>query len=175
MAIDPTKYYRTLTDMNAYFDERLHETSWSGASADDQAKAALAATRDVDSLDFSGYKKTVYDLLEANPDATAAEIETAYKAQPLQFPRDTQTVDTVPDLVFYACCEIAHERLSGRDPDVEFENLVLTSDGVGSTRVSSDRSQMPPEHLSHKIVSATAWKYLRPFLDDNNDFSVTRV
>ena len=81
-----------------------------------------------------------------------------------------------PDRIFFAQCEEAISLLSGKRPDQEFENLVLSSDGVASTRASSDRSQMPPKHTSHFFTSATAWKYLQAFLDeDNGTFTVQRV
>ena len=83
--------------------------------------------------------------------------------------------DNVPDEVFFAVCEEAKSLLSGRLPEQEFRNLVLTSDGVGSTRVSSDRSQMPPEHSSHFFTSPLAWKYLRQFVANNNTFGIVRT
>lgn len=174
--ISEDHYYRTLTDANAYFREQLYSTDWTGASDDDKARALLAATRAVDSLKFRGYKKTVYDLLEADPDATDEEIQEAYDEQLLQFPRDTQAAGTVPDDVFWAVCEEAMSLLSGKRPDQEFNNLPMNSDGVGSFRASADRSQMPPKHASHFITSPTAWKYLQRWLDPLvNTFSVKRV
>jgi len=83
--------------------------------------------------------------------------------------------DNIPDDVFYAVCEEAMNLLSGRDPDQEFRNLVLTSDGVGSNRVSSDRSQMPPEHSSHFFTSPKAFKYLKRYLTPANSFNFKRV
>jgi hypothetical protein len=175
MAIDPNEYYRTVADADAYFDEQLYATDWTAASADDKAKAMLAATRAVDSLQFQGLKKAVYDLLAANPDATDDEIQAAYDSQLLQFPRDTQTADTVPDDVFWGVCEEAMSLLSSKDPAQEFENLTLTSENVGGTKVSSDRSQMPPQHIANFITSALAWKYLQRWLDPNNTFDHKRV
>jgi hypothetical protein len=175
MAIDPNTYYRTVTDADAYFAEQLYARDWTSADPDDKDRAMLAATRSVDSLKFAGMKKAVYDLLEANPDATADEIQAAYDSQLLQFPRDTQDADTVPDDIFWAVCEEAMSRLSGKDPAQEFENLTLTSENVGGTRVSSDRSQMPPQHIANFITSATAWRYLQRWLDENNNFDHRRV
>lgn len=86
----------------------------------------------------------------------------------------TVVEDNIPDDFFFGVCEEARSLLIGKDPEQEFENLVLTSDGVSSTRVSSDRSQMPPLHISHLITSAIAWKYFQRYLDPNNNFEFTR-
>ena len=81
-----------------------------------------------------------------------------------------------PDRVFFAQCEEAVSLLSNRDPQQEFENLTLTSDGVSTTRVSIDRSNMPPQHTAHLFTSALAWKYLQEFLDnDNPTFDFHRI
>ena len=174
MAIDPATYYKTIADYDAYFAERLYEQDWLGAPTDDKERAALAATRAADQLIYAGKKTAVFDLLEANPDATQAEIDAADASQPLKFPRDGDT--TIPDNFFFGVCEEARALISGRDPDQEFENLWLSSDGVGSTRVSSNRNGMPPLHTSHFLTSATAWKYFQEFVDpDVNTFTVNRV
>jgi hypothetical protein len=76
-----------------------------------------------------------------------------------------------PDRLFWAQCEEAITLLSGRDPKQEFENAVLTSDGVGSSRSSSDRGQMPPVHTQHFFTSARAWAYLAKFLDNKESDS----
>jgi len=83
-------------------------------------------------------------------------------------PATTNVAGECPDRVFYAQCEEAISLLSGKLPDQEFENLQLTSDGAASTRASLDRNRMPPKHTSHFFTSATAWKYLQAFLDDDN-------
>lgn len=173
--IDESKLYRTIADVDAYYREQLFASDWTNASDEDRAKALLQATRSVDALRFKGYKKAVYDLLAEDPDATDAEIQTAYESQLHQFPRDDQDADTVPDGVFMAVCEEALSLLSGRRPDEEFRNLLLSSDGVGSYRATTDSNQMPPAHLAAFITSPTAWRYLRPFLDNCTAFGVKRV
>jgi hypothetical protein len=65
--------------------------------------------------------------------------------------------------------------LSGKDPAQEFENLTLTSENVGGTKVSNDRGQMPPQHIANFITSGLAWKYLQRWLDPNNNFDHKRV
>lgn len=169
------KLYRTTVDADAYFHEQMFASDWLGASQEDKAKALLAATRAVDSLRFKGLKKTVYDVLLANSEATDAQIQAAEDAQLHQFPRDDQATDTVPDDVFWAVCEEALSLLSGRRADEDYRNLPISSDGVGSFRASTDSSQMPPAHIVSHITSPTAWKYLRRWLDNCGSFDVKRV
>lgn len=80
-----------------------------------------------------------------------------------------------PDKVFFAQCEEAIKLIAGHDPQQAFENLVLSSDGVGSTKVSSDVGGDSRRHLSHFFASSMAWKYLLPFLhEDANSFGILR-
>jgi hypothetical protein len=80
-----------------------------------------------------------------------------------------------PDRVFFAQCEEAIQLIAGHDPQQAFCNLVLSSDGVNSTRVSSDVTNESRRHIAHFFTSALAWKYLLPFLDrDSNSFEIER-
>lgn len=177
MAISPNDYYGELSDAVTYFEDALHETDFLGASDADKEKALLAATRAIDALKFRGHKSTVYDAYQAadalGRDPTAEEIATADALQALQFPRDDQA--DVPAAIQYAAWEEAHSLLAGRDPALERENLPLSSYGSGSTRVSVDTSRPSPEHIAHGITSFRAWRYLLPYLDNNNNFDVSRV
>ena len=174
MAIDPDTFYGTVALGDTYFGESLHETDWSTATSDRKERALLAATKSVDALVYAGYKTPVYDLLVADPDATDEEIEAAAATQLLEFPRDGS--DTVPDDILFAVYEIARELLRGRDPQQEFENLWIGSEGAGSTRASYDRAGMLPiRHLSNGIVSFYAWRFLQPYLENQNSFDVRRV
>lgn len=183
-------YYRTVTDADAYFREQLFADDWTNAEVGDKAKALLAATRAIDRLRFAGVKRSVYQalvaaggesglpgkVLLASTSLTDAEIQTADDAQALQFPRDTQAADTVPDDVFWAVCEEAICLLSGRRPDIEQDNLQLTSDGAGSYRVSYNRQGKAPLHTLHQLTSAKGWQYLQRWLDpEANSFLVKRI
>jgi hypothetical protein len=170
--IDPADYYGTLSDANDYFEDRLHETDWGNHSDTRKEQALLAATRDVDALVYAGYKTTVFDLLESNPDATEEEIAAADAAQALKFPRDGS--DTTPAEIEVATYEIAHERLRGRDPAIEIENLRITTQGSGPSSLTFATSQLPPVHIENGIVSWVAWRYLQPFLAKISSFSVFR-
>lgn len=294
------EYYRSLDDANAYFDDQLFATDWTGASDAIKIKGLIQSVRAIDSLKWKGDKKTVFDVLVLNPSATQLDLEAADAAQAKDWPRDGDdfaadsiaTVQTLkawatpptagnftlqitlanaetfttavitynaaasvietaidvaataasitgwtngdivatggaidaadvvltfsgvsvagqshnerpvvvgdvtflsdgvlavpastvtitgecPDKLFFAQCEEAMTLISGRDPRQEFENAVLTSDGVSSARVSSDRGQKPPIHTAHMFTSALAWRYLAGLLDhkSNNSFKIER-
>ena len=168
MADDPTKYYRTVADADAYFEDQLFANDWTSAAAGDKYKALLAATRAVDKLRFKGQKKTVYDLLATNPDATQIEIDQADANQRLEFPRDDQDVDTVPDEVFHAVCEEAVMLIAGHDPQVAYCNLPNQSSNAAGINETFDRARMGQAHIRHLLASPLAWALLVPFLKPEN-------
>jgi len=166
-------HYGTIQDAEDYFACRLHESAWSQASAVDRTPALIEATRIIDSLNFKGNKSTVYDALEADEDATDATLRAANAAQALEFPRGADTA--VPERIVWATYEIAHALLDGVDPEIELENMSMNDHGIGSVRASFNRSQEPLEHFMNGVPSATAWKYLKPFLRDDRQRRLTRV
>jgi len=165
--------YASVVEAQAYFDERLNENAWTDASPQDKGKSLVAATRIIDRLNFKGCKTTVYDLVTANAEATQEEINAASAAQELQFPRDTDT--DIPIEIKYACYEIAYALLDGIDPDLELENLAIISHGYAAVRTTYSRSHNPPEHLNAGVPSATAWRFLRPFLREPGGIILSRV
>lgn len=189
MAIDPSLFYRDIVDYDAYFGDQLHADDWINATVENKEKAALAATRAVDNLHFKNVKKTVYDAIVAaggedgvegdilyqNTDLTTKELRQAYESQLHQFPRDKQDADTVPDDIFYATAEEAISLLSGRFADQAFRNLVLTSGGVASNRVSMDRSGQAQKHIVHRLTSPYAWQLCEKWISRNHSFDIKRV
>jgi hypothetical protein len=165
--------YATVIEAQAYFEERLHERAWSTARASDRPKALLQATRIIDTLNFDGCKRSVYELLENNPDATPTQIRAAEAAQALEFPRDTDTEVLVE--IKQACYEIAHALLDGVDPDAELENLGIVSQGYASVRTTYNRANISIEHLMNGVPSATAWRLLKPLLRDSDAIKMSRV
>lgn len=175
--------YVTIQEAEDYFDTRLHEKAWSQASSSDRFPALVAATRIIDSLNFKGFKHTVWQAFEDDEelfdcfmagDATALQtVREANASQELEFPRgaDTET----PEKIKWACYEIAHELLDGVDPDLELENMSMNDHGIGSVRASYNRNQEPLEHFMNGVPSATAWKYLRPYLRDHDQLRLYRV
>jgi hypothetical protein len=166
-------YYGTLNEANEYFDNRLHESAWYGARPSDRPKALMAATRIINTLNFKGYKSPVFDLLEANSEATDEQIRTAEATQPNEFPRGSDT--EVPEDIRIASYEIAHSLLDGKDPELELENLGISSQGYESVRTTFSRSQVPIEHIINGVPNASAWRLIRPFLRDEDALKLARV
>lgn len=167
------EYYGTVQEATEYFDGQLHKRAWYQAKVSDRPKALATATMLIDTLNFKGRKRTVCELLESNPHATDAEIRAAESAQILEFPRGTDT--EVPIDIRIACYEIAHSLLDGKDPELELENLGVSSQGYESVRTTFNRAQLPIEHLINSIPSAIAWRKLRPFLRDGDALKLSRV
>lgn len=167
------EYYGDVNEANDYFDMKLYSTAWQRASVADRPKALLAATIVIDTLNFKGYKHTVFELLDASPSATDEEIRAAEAEQVLEFPRGEDT--EVPETIRRACYEIAYSLLDGKDPELELENLGVVSQGYSSVRTTYSRSQVPIEHLINGIPNAMAWRLLKPFLRDGDAVKLTRV
>jgi len=170
-------YYGTLVEANEYFDNRLHEEAWSNALASDRPKALMKASKLIDALNFKGYKAAVVAILFDEDwnelDITDEELREAEASQELEFPRGDDV--EVPDAIKITCWEIAHSLLDGVDPDLEVENLGVVSQGYASVRTTYARNQLQIEHLMHGIPSATAWRYLKPFLRDADAVKLNRV
>ena len=147
-------YYGTAAEADAYFETRLHSTEWAtNYPLSERVKALQTATREIDRLNFVGDK---YD-----------------DDQVLEFPRGTDT--TVPSDIEIACYELAYERLvKQRDPEIEYENLTSISKGFANIRNTKDRTSVH-EHINHGIVSLAAWKYLRPYLRNDQTLILSRV
>lgn len=172
MSVD-LSYYGSVNEATDYFALRLHEFAWSEADVLDRPRALFAATQVIDSLNFKGHKHVVFELLEANSSATLDEIRAAEVSQPLEFPRGADTV--VPEAILKATYEIAHSLLEGKDPEMELEQLGITSQGYASVRTTYSRSQVPIEHIINGIPNALAWRWIRPFLRDEDAIRLSRV
>src|SRR5690606_14958372 len=103
-------------------------------------KALIAATLIIDTLAFKGRKHSVYTLLQSNPNATVEQVRQAEASQMLEFPRGSDT--EVPDAIRVACYEIAYSLLDGKDPEIELENLGISSQGISSVRTTYNRAQV---------------------------------
>jgi len=144
--------YIERADATTYFSERFNSGSWTSADDDDQTAALKTATRYIDRLRFTGAKTVA--------------------TQELQFPRDDDT--TVPTDIQYACCEIAYALLDGIEPELEYENLNMVSQGYGNVRSTYDRTDKPL-HILAGIPSIVAWRYLLPYMPDLRSISLDRV
>lgn len=168
------QHYGTIGEATTYFDKRLFETVWSQSNAADREKSLIQATQLIDALGYKGDKHSVYEVKQVNgDDVTLDQIRTAEASQALEFPRGADTA--VPEVIRIAAYEISRELLSGRDPELELENLHISSTGFSSVRTTYNREAAPIEHLINGIPSAAAWRLLRPFLRDGDDVSLSRV
>lgn len=59
-----TNSYISVADATAYFSERLYASAWTGANADDQAKALIMATKRIDRQKIRGIKAVSNQTLE---------------------------------------------------------------------------------------------------------------
>jgi len=182
-----TDHYGTVADATDYFANRLHEFAWTNAKPVDRQKALIFSTRLIDTLNFKGNKATIETLIknancfdgiceiwQAIEDGcvTQQQVQDASLAQALEFPRGSDTV--VPDAIICACFEIAHSLLDGKDPELELENLGVISQGYASVRTTYDRAHVPIEHLINYVPNALAWRWLKPFLRDEDAIILTR-
>jgi hypothetical protein len=179
-------HYGSVAEATDYFANRLHEFAWTNAPPLDRQKSLIMATRIIDTLNFKGNKATVTTLISANCadgicdswDAisdgcvTRQQIQDASLAQNLEFPRGNDTV--VPDTIMCACFEIAHSLLDGKDPEIELENLGIISQGYASVRTTYSRTQVPIDHIINFVPNALAWRWIRPFLRDEDAIILTR-
>jgi hypothetical protein len=179
-----TDSYGDVATATDYFANRLHEFAWTDAKPVDRPKALIFATRIIDTLNYKGNKAAVQTLLDDNDagcdiqDAidsgavTQAQVQTASLSQPLEFPRGSDTV--VPDTILCACFELAHSLLDGKDPEIELENLGVISQGYANVRTTYSRAHVPIEHLINYVPNALAWRWLKPFLRDEDAIILVR-
>ena len=162
-----------IAEATSYFAQRLHETAWTDATDANREKALIAARGIIDSLNYKGYKASVYTLLQANPSAAQEQIRAAEASQPLEFPRGADT--EVPEAIRIAEYEIAYALLDGKDPELELENLAVSAMGYGAVKTSYERSQLPIEHIVNLVPSSVAWRLLKPFLRDSDAIKLSRM
>jgi hypothetical protein len=144
--------YATINFVDGYLRTRLNIGAWEIADQDDREAALIQATEIMERLNFSGDK--------------------ADEDQELFFPRDEDT--GIPVAIQKACAEICLALLDGVDPEIEYQNLVMTSQGYGEARSSYDRKQHQP-HIVHGVPSSVAWRFMVPYLRDPHAIKLDRV
>jgi len=144
--------YATEAEAQAYFDTRLNSDAWDDATTADRVKGLAHATNIIDRLNFTGCK--------------------ADENQVNQFPRGTDA--TIPQDIKNASAEIALALLDGVDPQLEFENVFMTSQGYGGVRSAFDRT-VKPLHVLSGVPSFAAWTYLQPYLYDPLNIELRRM
>jgi len=174
--------YGTVAEADSYFGTRLYSTAWDTASAGNKTKALEQATRIIDRLNFAGEKNAAHLVrisLTGRDDFEINLTQEQYDAilaagltQELEFPRGSDTV--VPGDIKIACYEIAYALIDGVDPDREYEDQGVISQGYASVRTTYDRS-IVLEHTNSGIPSPTAWRYLRPFIKSGKNLKILRA
>lgn len=144
--------YMTVAEADIYLATQLNTEAWTATLPADKAKALTMATNAMDRLNYLGEKTS--------------------SSQVNQFPRDADTV--VPEEIMEACADIAQRLADGVDPELEFENLMMISQGYANVRSTYDRST-PPPHIVAGIVSIVAWRKIKPYLRDGGSVAIHRV
>lgn len=146
-------YYGTINGGNIYFSKRLRIEDWEMASDDNKQRALFESTYMIDRLNYKGSKTS--------------------PTQKLQFPRDRDT--RIPRDVEYATYEIAILLLGGYDPEAETRNKELYSSRFGGASVMYQPYNNPLPYVLAGIPSATAWRYLFPYMRVATTVSLVRV
>lgn len=150
--VTPVMMYGSIEKADAYFGNLLEGQRWMYTDINRKRMALISATRRIDRLNFRGVKSDA--------------------AQPLQFPRGTDTL--VPDEIQWACFELAQELLKGVDPNTERDNTQVTVQAYGSLRTEFDPGTVLP-YMVAGIPSATAWGLLEPYLEERRSVDLRRV
>ena len=146
-----TDSYADLIFAEDYFLRKMHTQPWDQANDAQRSKALFEASIRIDRLNFKGCRTSA--------------------TQPLAWPRDSESV---PDDIKIASCELAMALLDGVSPEMEYENLATSSEGMSSARTGYDRSSVP-EHFAAGIPSLLAWQLLRPYLVNPSHVKIYRV
>lgn len=150
--------YSTYIEADTYFQDRLYTLIWDEATSVNKTIALTEATQRIDRLRFKG--KPVDDNQE------------------LEFPRyygdAVEGDEIIPNNIKIACYEIAYALLDDIDPDQELENLSVSSQGYSNVRASYVRSDVL-DHIAAGIPSASAWRYLLPYLATGKTIRIYRV
>jgi len=150
--------YDTYINADTYFENRLHVLAWNEASSTNKTIALAEASARIDRLRFSGIKVST--------------------TQDLEFPRyygdEADGTEEIPDDIKIACFELAFSLLDDVEPDLEYENLSVGSHAYGGVKTSKD-SFAQFDHIAAGIPSASAWRYLMPYLADAKGIKLNRV
>ena len=146
-------HYGTLEGGTEYFRYSLRSEPWDCSGDTLRTKALVEATRSIENLNFASCKE----------DPT----------QDLQFPREAEP-GVIPQAIEQATYELALSLLDGVNPDMEYENLSMTSQNISGIK-STYKRDSKDDHIVCGIVSINAWRLLLPYLRDNNTINIIRV
>jgi hypothetical protein len=145
--------YVTISDASAYINAtHLNRDIWNDADANDQQISITMATRAIDRLAYKGEKVSF--------------------SQENEFPRGEQT--TVPYDISSACCELAFAFIDGKEPEFEFDNLVVSSKHFDNASVNF-LPNADKRHIAAGIYSLEAWKLIKPYMRNYDEFRIWKV
>jgi hypothetical protein len=144
--------YNDIEGTNNYAYLQLEADGWHKSDNLTKLRALVAATSIINSLNFKGLKTD--------------------KDQVLEFPRNGDS--EIPENVKRACSQIAIDLLNGVDPELEYNNLFMVSQGISSVRSTYDRRTAPP-HIVARVTSLAAWTLILPYLSDTSTLNFRRV
>jgi len=144
--------YGSVQQADRYFSGKLSAEMWFESDTRTKKAALAEATQLINNLKYSG-TKTV-------------------STQSYEFPRNLETV--VPRDIEIACYEVALKLIQDIDIDIEIKNFNATLQSYGGARTTYTRDFLP-EHLLAGIPSFKAWGLLKPYLDDPNTITLSRV
>jgi hypothetical protein len=128
-------------------------TYWLTATELVQNQVLIQATRMMERLPFAGMKKTIN--------------------QPLFFPRTDDL--TIPEDIVSANIELAVTLYSeGRNAQMDYEEIPVSSQGYGKARESRDTTIELP-HILAGIPSLEAWRLMLPYIDRDKTIYMTRA
>lgn len=147
-----TDSFVNLEDAEQFTVAVFNTEPWTSATDVQKLAALRFASRLINQLPFDGDK--------ADPD------------QFLAFPRNEET--EIPTAIQEATVLCAIRILDGYDPEIEAENMHMTSQTYSGVRSSYEAGRVP-ENMYMGIPSFQAYKLLVPYLRDRNAINLTRA
>lgn len=151
--------YLTAVEAGRFFQGRLDTRDWDAATVEEQNKALVQASTDIDKLNYIGRKSLA--------------------TQEHEFPRSSYTdgefidnldTDNVPLNIKYAVCLQAVELLGGYSVNQEIQNTKNMSQWIGNARMQRD-----VESPMRSGICPEAMQLLLPYLRDPSEIDLVRV
>lgn len=120
--------YVTASQAQAYYDSRFGVDAWSNASSQDQIKALVQATRNIDRFRFIGRR---------NAPTQALKFPRAYPWHLRNYDQFVDLAVAIPEDVANACCEEALSILQNVAMGGVGDRQILQSEGVKSYQVGN--------------------------------------
>lgn len=163
--------YVSVADADAYFNERLFCTAWTGASEDDKARALIMAAKAIDRQLLKGSKKDTDDNQPlAFPRCYTVDTRIATSLnyignKDLVWDSDLWCEEEVPQAVKDAQCEEAMALLDiGNSSRLKLIRQGVTSISIGKTSESYNRIVSHGKGIGQGLLSQEARELLKPYL-----------